>query len=62
MLSILNGLLSNIGYEDDPNDDKITKVMRGIALKWACNLSDSECIRLADLKLQHRMINITELL
>jgi len=47
----LDGLIKNVGYEEDPGEDDLTKLIRIEALKWACTLGHSECKRMATVKL-----------
>ncbi|XP_026825343.1 aminopeptidase N-like [Ooceraea biroi] len=58
ILGILNGLLTNIGYDDNDADDDITLLMRGTALKWACRFGDPSCKEMASRKLK-RLLNDT---
>ncbi|XP_025265835.1 aminopeptidase N-like [Camponotus floridanus] len=51
ILKILDGLIKNIGYEEDPAEDNLKKLQRTEALKWACTLGHSECKRMATVKL-----------
>ncbi|KMQ90613.1 aminopeptidase n [Lasius niger] len=51
ILEILNGLVKNVGYEEDPAEDDLTKFKRSQALKWACSFGLSECKRMATVKL-----------
>jgi len=55
---ILNGLLHNIGYEENLSDDSITKSLRESALEWACNLNDFECKRQMAIKLEENIENL----
>ncbi|XP_024875505.1 puromycin-sensitive aminopeptidase-like protein [Temnothorax curvispinosus] len=48
---IFDGLLQKIGYEENPNDDDITKMLRLDATKWACTVGHAECKRRAAVKL-----------
>ncbi|XP_011351820.2 aminopeptidase N-like [Ooceraea biroi] len=50
IVSILHGLLKNIGYEDDPDNDGVTILLRATALKWACTFGDRICTRMASRK------------
>jgi len=47
----LDGLIKNIGYEEDPAEDDLKKLQRTEALKWACTLGHSKCKRMATVKL-----------
>jgi len=51
----LDGLIKNIGYEQDLFDDDLTKLQRTEALKWACTLGHSECKRMATVKLNKHL-------
>ncbi|RLU23409.1 hypothetical protein DMN91_003613 [Ooceraea biroi] len=60
ILDSLNGLVRNIGYEDDSADDGITKLMRGTALTWACTYGDLLCEKRAVYKLSQRIDNLEQ--
>ncbi|XP_076397777.1 aminopeptidase N-like [Megachile rotundata] len=47
MLSIMENLIKNIGYEDDPKDTLFTVLMRAEVLEAACLLGHDECIKMA---------------
>ncbi|RLU22867.1 hypothetical protein DMN91_005145 [Ooceraea biroi] len=51
---IVDGLLKNIGYDDENHDDVITLLMRGTALKWACRFGDTLCLEKTRRKLDMR--------
>ncbi|GAB1862311.1 hypothetical protein CAJAP_03390 [Camponotus japonicus] len=51
LIEILDGLIKNVGYQEDPDEDDLTKLQRTKALKWACTLGHSECKRMATVKL-----------
>ncbi|KAL6443900.1 hypothetical protein ACFW04_001724 [Cataglyphis niger] len=51
ILEILDGLINNVGYEEDPTEDDFTKIKRSEALKWACFFGHSMCKRMATIKL-----------
>jgi len=55
MLKILNGLLVNIGYQEEDNETDIIKSLRQEAIKWACILKSTVCIEKAEHKLQEYM-------
>ncbi|XP_025264386.1 aminopeptidase N-like, partial [Camponotus floridanus] len=57
MLKILDGLIKNIGYEEDPFDNDFTKLLRTKALEWACTLGHSECKRMATVNLNEHLSN-----
>lgn len=44
---MLSGLLAQIGYQENPNDDDLTKCLRQEAAKWACTLGLPDCINTA---------------
>ncbi|XP_032674470.1 glutamyl aminopeptidase-like [Odontomachus brunneus] len=52
MLEILDNLLTNIGYEEKPEDNGMTKTLRLLATKWSCKLGHSECRKAASAKLE----------
>ncbi|XP_024878936.1 aminopeptidase M1-like [Temnothorax curvispinosus] len=45
------GVLQHVGYEENPDDDDLTKLLRLKALKWACTVGHAECKRKAAVKL-----------
>jgi len=47
----LDELIKNVGYEENPAEDDVTKLKRSNTLKWACNFGHSECKRMATVKL-----------
>lgn len=51
MLEILESLLGNIGYEERPKDDGMTKALRLLAAKWSCKFDHKECKEFATAKL-----------
>jgi len=51
----LDGLLRNVGYEEDPNEDDIIKLRRFRVTKWACIVGNLECKRMATAKLDHHL-------
>ncbi|XP_025270285.1 puromycin-sensitive aminopeptidase-like protein, partial [Camponotus floridanus] len=51
IIKILDALIKNVGYEEDPGEDDLTKFTRIEALKWACTLGHSECKKMATVKL-----------
>jgi len=55
MLKILNGLLVNIGYQEEDNETDIIKSLRQEAIKWACTLNSIICMEKAEHKLQEYM-------
>ncbi|XP_014488031.1 PREDICTED: thyrotropin-releasing hormone-degrading ectoenzyme-like [Dinoponera quadriceps] len=56
---ILGGLLNNIGYEEHPEDDGMTKSLRLLAAKWFCELGHSECRIAASNKLYTKLSSPT---
>ncbi|XP_025270275.1 puromycin-sensitive aminopeptidase-like protein, partial [Camponotus floridanus] len=57
LIEILDGLIKNVGYEENPDEDDLTKLQRTKALKWACTLGHSECKRMATVKLNEHFEN-----
>ncbi|XP_025268278.1 aminopeptidase N [Camponotus floridanus] len=51
MLKLLEGLIKNVGYEEDPTENDLIKLKRIGALKWACTFGHSECKKMATVKL-----------
>lgn len=51
MLEILDGLINNVGYEEDPAEDDFTKLKRTKALQWACTFGHPVCKRMATINL-----------
>lgn len=51
LLEILNELVKNVGYVEDPSEDDLTKYKRTLALRWACSFDLPECKRMATVKL-----------
>ncbi|XP_025986454.1 glutamyl aminopeptidase [Solenopsis invicta] len=56
-LHILEKYIEIVGYEEDPADDDLKKLMRYNTLKWACTLGHSECKRRATVKLNEILTN-----
>ncbi|KAL6260350.1 hypothetical protein P5V15_007881 [Pogonomyrmex californicus] len=52
---ILNELLQNTGYEENFDDDDITKMKRVEATKWACLLDNPETKKMINLKLKEHL-------
>lgn len=57
MLSLMENLLKDIGYDDDPNDSFFTMMKRGSALQAACRLGHDECIEMAAVKMAEYLDN-----
>ncbi|XP_071561430.1 aminopeptidase N-like [Temnothorax nylanderi] len=55
MVEIFDGVLQHVGYEENPDDDDITKMLRLNALKWACTVGHVECKRRAAVKLSEHL-------
>ena len=53
----LNGLLINIGYDEKPEDNDLTKCLRQEAAKWMCFFRDSFCQEVAMNKLNNHLEN-----
>ncbi|XP_071581123.1 uncharacterized protein [Temnothorax nylanderi] len=51
MVEIFDGVLQHVRYEENPDDDDITKMLRLDATKWACTVGHAECKRSAAVKL-----------
>ncbi|XP_071561479.1 aminopeptidase N-like isoform X2 [Temnothorax nylanderi] len=51
MVEIFDGVLQDVGYEENPDDDDITKMLRLDATKWACTVGHAECKKRAAVKL-----------
>lgn len=56
-MNILDELIKNVGYEEDPAEDDLTKIKRYDTLKWACTLGHSECKKMASVKLNKFLAN-----
>jgi len=55
MVNLLNELLENVGYEENPHDDDITKMKRLEALQWACTVGHEKCKEIAADKLSKHL-------
>ncbi|XP_024882816.1 aminopeptidase N-like, partial [Temnothorax curvispinosus] len=55
MVEIFDGVLQHVGYEENPDDDDITKMLRLDALKWACIVGHVECKKKAAVKLSEHL-------
>ncbi|KAL6260339.1 hypothetical protein P5V15_007870 [Pogonomyrmex californicus] len=55
MAEIFNGLLKSLTYEENSDDDDITKVLRLNAVKWACILDNLDCKKTATAKLHNHL-------
>ncbi|XP_024875506.1 aminopeptidase N-like [Temnothorax curvispinosus] len=51
MVEIFDGILQHVGYEENFDDDDLTKILRLEATKWACTVGHAECKRSAAVKL-----------
>ncbi|XP_071630397.1 aminopeptidase N-like [Temnothorax longispinosus] len=51
MVQTIDGVLQHVGYEENPDDDDITKMLRLDTTKWACTVGHAECKRRAAVKL-----------
>lgn len=47
--------MENVGYEEDPDEDNLTKLKRISALELACNFGHAECKRMANVKLNEHL-------
>ncbi|XP_043498882.1 aminopeptidase N-like [Polistes fuscatus] len=50
-LRLIDGLLRNVGYDEKPNDDHLTKLKRVEVLELASKLGHLECKKIANVKL-----------
>ncbi|KAL2717323.1 aminopeptidase N-like isoform X1 [Vespula squamosa] len=50
-LELIDGLLRNVGYDEHPNDDHLTKLKRVEVLELASDLEHLECRKIANAKL-----------
>jgi len=55
VVELLDKLVENVGYEEDPNEDDVTKLKRIKALRWACTFGHSKCKRIATEKLSRHL-------
>jgi len=55
MMKLFDGLLQNVGYEENSDDDDITKLKRLDAIKWACILGHAGCKEIATIKLNEHL-------
>ncbi|XP_071571519.1 aminopeptidase N-like [Temnothorax nylanderi] len=55
MVEIFDKLLEHVGYEENPDDDDITKMLRLDATHWACTVGHAECKRRAAVKLSEHL-------
>lgn len=55
IVEVLDELVKNVGYNEDPNESDVTKIKRMEALKWACKLGHTECRRMATIKLDEHL-------
>ncbi|KAL6254854.1 hypothetical protein P5V15_014193 [Pogonomyrmex californicus] len=44
VLSLINNIRSELGYEDRENDDRLTVLLRRLVHNWACNFDDDDCV------------------
>ncbi|XP_071581119.1 aminopeptidase N-like isoform X2 [Temnothorax nylanderi] len=51
MVKIFDKLLEHVGYEEKPEDNYFTKMLRLDATHWACTVGHAECKRKAAIKL-----------
>ncbi|XP_070161373.1 aminopeptidase N-like [Polyergus mexicanus] len=58
VLKILGDLLWEIKYEEDSEENDLTKCLRQEAIKWACILDDSQCQKKAHDKLLMRIVKL----
>ncbi|XP_014472137.1 PREDICTED: aminopeptidase N-like [Dinoponera quadriceps] len=57
IIAMMNSLVENVGYEENPTDSDLTKIKRLEALKWACSFDHIECRRMAAMKLNEHLAN-----
>ncbi|XP_077274395.1 aminopeptidase N-like [Temnothorax americanus] len=55
MVEIFYGVLRYVGYEENPDDDDLTKLLRLEATKWACTVGQEDCKRRAAVKLSEHL-------
>ncbi|XP_071627911.1 aminopeptidase N-like [Temnothorax longispinosus] len=55
MVQNFNGVLQHLGYEENPDDDDLTKLLRLEATKWACTVGHAKCKRSAAVKLSEHL-------
>ncbi|XP_071633987.1 uncharacterized protein [Temnothorax longispinosus] len=55
MVGIFDKLLEHVGYEEHPDDDDITKMLRLDVTKWAFTVGHTECKRRAAVKLSEHL-------
>lgn len=51
MLDILDALVENVGYEENPKDNDMMKALRLLGLRWACKLGHAKCRKVANANL-----------
>ncbi|XP_032687700.1 glutamyl aminopeptidase-like isoform X1 [Odontomachus brunneus] len=61
-IEILNGLLEEVGYEENINEDDMTKSLRLLGLKWACKFGHEPCKGAAMIKLTFFIENSLKIL
>ncbi|XP_026825007.1 aminopeptidase N-like isoform X1 [Ooceraea biroi] len=55
MRYILEGLLENLTYDEKSDEDDLTKWLRQEAVRWACIFGDTNCHKIAKLKLKEHL-------
>jgi hypothetical protein len=45
-------MYEELQFEEDENDDHVTKLHRSLILQWACNLGHEDCIASAKSKFE----------
>lgn len=57
MAKIFTGLLKNVGYEEQLNENDLVKLKRLDAVKWACIVGNLKCRKNVTLKLDKYLVN-----
>nr|XP_012228239.1 PREDICTED: aminopeptidase N-like isoform X2 [Linepithema humile] len=57
LLNLLESVLNKIGYEAQPNEDKLTECLREEAAKWACLFGSTDCREKASVLLDWHLQN-----
>ncbi|KAJ8889377.1 hypothetical protein PR048_008876 [Dryococelus australis] len=52
---LLQKAVDEVGFDARPSDSHVTKLLRGLVMKWACNLGDQNCISNATKQLADSM-------
>jgi len=57
MRTILNGLLKKIGFYHRYYENNLTKQLRQEAIRWACIVNSTMCLKTAAIELNYYMAN-----